>query len=71
MTTPEQYRIRVIGHLSEGWSELLEDMEIACEEGGNTTLTGPVKDQAALYGLIARLQALGLTLISVNEVGMN
>ena len=71
MNIPEQYRIRVKGHLPEGWSELLEGMEIDCEPGGDTALTGPVKDQAALYGLIARLQALGLTLISVNEVRAN
>jgi len=65
---PIQYCIRVKGHLPSGWSELFEGMQIQCEPDGDTVLSGPVKDQAALYGLLARLQNLGLTLISINAV---
>jgi hypothetical protein len=63
---PIQYCIRVQGHLPEAWSEMFEGMQIRCEPGGDTLLFGPVQDQAALFGLLARLQNLGLTLISIN-----
>jgi hypothetical protein len=62
-----QYRIQVKGHLPEGWSEVMEHMEIICEADGNTTISGPIRDQSELYGLISRLQNLGLTLISINQ----
>jgi hypothetical protein len=62
-----QYRIRVRGHLPDGWSEVVERMEIICEADGNTTISGPIRDQSELYGLISRLQNLGLTLISINQ----
>jgi hypothetical protein len=62
-----QYRIRVRGHLPEGWIEMLERMELICEADGNTTLSGPIRDQAELYGIITKLQNLGLTLISINQ----
>ncbi len=63
-----QYRIQVKGHLPAGWSEWLGQFEITCEPDGNTTLTGPIRDQSELYGLVAKLQNLGLTLISVNPL---
>lgn len=66
MDTP--YRIQVKGHLPVGWSEWLGPFEIACEPDGKTTLTGFIRDQAELYGLVAKLQNLGLTLISINQV---
>jgi len=66
MDTP--YRIQVKGHLPAGWSEWLGPFEITCEPDGNTILTGPIRDQAELYGLVAKLQNLGLTLISINQV---
>ena len=62
-----QYRIQVKGHLPEAWSEIMEYMEIICEPDGNTTISGPIRDQSELYGLISRLQNLGLTLISINQ----
>jgi hypothetical protein len=62
-----QYRIQVKGHLPEAWSEMMEHMEIICETDGNTTISGPIRDQSELYGLISRLQNLGLTLISINQ----
>jgi hypothetical protein len=62
----KQYRIQVKGHLPTGWSEWLGQFELTCEPDGNTTLTGPIRDQSELYGLVAKLQNLGLTLLSIN-----
>ncbi len=66
--TPLTYCIRIKGHLPAGWSDLLEGMQICQEPGGDSLLTGPLADQAALYGLLARLQNLGITLISINPL---
>lgn len=63
--TAIEYSIRVKGHLSLGWSELFEGMEIRHEPMGDTILSGLVKDQAALYGLLVKLQNLGVPLVSV------
>ena len=62
-----EYRIQVRGHLPDGWFEMLERMEIIWEADGNTTIPGPIRDQSELYGLISRLQNLGITLISINQ----
>lgn len=64
--TAMEYCIRVKGHLPKGWSELFEGMEIRPDEGGETLLTGMVQDQAALYGLVAKLQSLGVSLVAIN-----
>ena len=66
--TPIEYCIRVKGHLPAGWAELFEGMQIRQEPGDDSVLSGPVKDQAALYGLLTKLQNLGVTLISINPV---
>ena len=63
-----QYRIQVKGHLPERWFEMVERMEVVCEADGNTTISGLIRDQAELYGLISKLQILGLTLISINQI---
>jgi len=60
------YVIRVQGHLDPQWSAWLGGLTVNHEADGNTTLFGPVLDQAALYGLLTRICDLGLTLISVN-----
>jgi len=44
-------------------------MSITLEEDGNTLLTGPVIDQAALHGLLKKIRDLGLTLLAINPVG--
>jgi hypothetical protein len=62
------YLLRVKGHLPADWSEWLDQFEIICEPDGATSLTGPIRDQAELYGLVARFQNLGLTLISINQI---
>ena len=64
----EPYRIRIRGHLDPSWSAWFGDLEITQAADGTTTLTGPVVDQAALYGLLGRLRDLGATLLSVERL---
>jgi len=68
---PATYQIKVPGHIDESWSDWAGGMTITVETEGDgppvTTLTGTL-DQAALQGLLRRLYALGLPLISVNCV---
>ncbi len=64
----ETYEIRVKGHLGGSyWSEWFGGLAFHLEESGETVLTGPVADQAALHGLLARIRDLGLPLVSVNR----
>jgi hypothetical protein len=65
---PHGYRIRVDGHLEDHWSAWLGSLILAREHDGTTTLTGPVTDQAALHGLLAKIRDLGILLISVEPV---
>ncbi|MBI5033875.1 MAG: hypothetical protein HZB51_25430 [Chloroflexi bacterium] len=67
-TLPEQYIIRVEGHLSASWSEWFEGMMITQTESGETILQGSVEDQAALHGLLAKIRDLNLTIVSVARV---
>ena len=62
------YEIRLKGHLDDRWAEWFEDLTITLEENGDSLLTGPVIDQAALHGLLKKMRDLGLSLISVNRV---
>ena len=59
------YRITVTEHLDDSWSDWFDSLTISHAEDGVTTLTGPVRDQTALYGLIATIRDLGLTLLDV------
>ena len=70
-TNPSQpmvYQIRIKGHLGYRWTDWFEGLTITLEEDGNTLLTGPVIDQAALHGLLKKVRDLGLPLISVSPV---
>jgi hypothetical protein len=62
------YSIRIEGHLAPEWSDWFEDMTIQCQPDGTTILSGPVRDQAALQGLLLKVRDLGLALISVNPI---
>ena len=64
----EYYRIRISGHLDASWSAWFNDLTIAQEEDGTTTLAGPLIDQAALYGLLSRLRDLGAILLTVERL---
>ena len=63
----QRVEIRVEGHLDQTWAEWLDGFTLAHTEGDETILAGDVKDQAALYGLIAKLRDLGVKLISINS----
>jgi len=67
-TPPTIYEIRIAGHLSPQWAGWFEELTITLEEDGNTLLSGPVADQAALHGLLKKVRDLGLPLLSVNQV---
>lgn len=59
------YEIRVRGELDPQWSSWFDGMHVACARPGETVIVGPVADQAALHGLLARVRDLGLPLLSV------
>jgi hypothetical protein len=62
------YEIRLKGQLDERWAGRFEGLTITLEDNGDTVLTGPVVDQAALHGLLKRIRDLGMPLISVNFI---
>jgi hypothetical protein len=65
---PVVYQIRLKGHLGSQWTDWFGGLTITLEENGDTLLTGPVVDQAALHGLLRKVRDLGLPLISVSPV---
>ena len=65
---PGLYEIRIKGHLAERWVAWFGGMSIKLEDNGDTLLTGPVVDQAELYGLLRKVRDLGMPLLSVNRV---
>jgi hypothetical protein len=65
---PMIYQIRIKGHLGQRWTEWFEGLTITLEEDGDTLLTGPVVDQAALHGLLKKVRDLGMPLLSVDPV---
>jgi hypothetical protein len=73
-TDPDQpliYQIRIEGYLEDQWADSFGGMSISLEENGDTLLAGTVIDQAMLHGLLKKVRDLGLSLISVNRVGIN
>lgn len=65
---PMIYQIRLMGHLAPQWTDWFEGLTITLEENGDTLLTGPVIDQAALHGILKKIRDLGMPLLSVNSV---
>lgn len=65
---PGLYEIRLKGHLGSRWAEWFEGLTFTLEANGDTLLTGPVVDQAALHGLLRKVRDLAMTLISVIRV---
>ncbi len=64
----EFYQITVKGHLDNRWADWFEGLTITLEDNGETLLTGPVVDQAALHGLLRKVRDLGMPLLSVTRV---
>jgi hypothetical protein len=62
------YEIRIEGSLDDGWTAWFDGMHITHEPDGVTVITGPVADQAALHGLLAKVRDLGLELLSVQRI---
>ena len=65
---PGLYEIRIKGHLDDRWADWFEGLTITLEDNGDTRLTGPVVDQAALHGLLRKVRDLSIPLLSVNRV---
>ncbi len=65
---PIVYEIRIKGHLGSQWTAWFEGLTITLKEDGDTLLTGPVIDQAALHGLLKKVRDLGMPLVSVSPL---
>jgi hypothetical protein len=65
--TPTIYEIRIRGRLDEDWVEWFDNMTLTHTSEGQTILTGPIPDQAALHGTLNRIRDLNLELISVTQ----
>jgi hypothetical protein len=65
---PRVYQIRLRGHLGGQWADWFDGLTVELTDTGDTLLTGPVADQAALHGLLRKVRDLGLTLLAVQCV---
>jgi len=61
------YQIRIIGLLDEKWDDWFGGFSVATQENGKTLLSGKVADQAELFGILAKINDLGLTLLLVDR----
>lgn len=68
---PGRYEIRLKGHLDHRWADRVEGLTLTWEANGETLLTGPVVDQAALHGWLRKVRDLALPLVSVIQVEPN
>ena len=65
---PLVYQFRIKGHLGSEWTDWFGGLTIKLEDNGETLLTGPVVDQAALHGVLRKVRDLGMPLLSVTRV---
>lgn len=71
METDTTYLICVKGHLDERWLRWFEDLTVSQKESGETWISGPITDQAALFGVLNRIRDLGLELLLVQKQDSN
>jgi hypothetical protein len=62
-----RYSIRIKGHLDPCWQDWFEGLAIVHEDEGTSRLSGSLRDQAALYGVLAKIRGLGLTLLALES----
>jgi hypothetical protein len=65
---PGQYAIRLQGHLDDNWAAWFDGLTITRAENGETVLSGPVVDQAALHSLLRKVRDIGLPLLAVSRI---
>ncbi len=65
----EEVEVRIKGHIDRKWSDWLEGLAVAHTEDGETIITGSLRDQSALLGLLNKLSGLGLPILSVASSG--
>jgi hypothetical protein len=68
MCTSITYQITLKEQLDEQWAEWFSPLVIQHESEGNTTLTGPLRDQGELHGMLIKVRDLNLTLLAVNRI---
>jgi hypothetical protein len=68
MEKPSFYEFRVEGHLTDRWSDWFEGLAIHNDPNGETSMSGLLADQAALFGVLGKIQALNLALVSVRRL---
>jgi hypothetical protein len=68
---PVHYEIRVQGVLDSRWSAWFDGLQLTSDQSGQTSIAGPVTDQAALHGLLAKVRDLGLELLEVRRTDPN
>lgn len=68
MASPTFYQIKIKGQLDLHWAGWFDGLTISHEADSYTVLSGPVVDQAALYGILLKLHNLNLSLLSVNPI---
>ena len=68
MTAAIEYEIRVQGHIGAAWSDWFDGLSVTITDAGETILSGPMADQSALHGVLARLHALNMPLLAVRRL---